>query len=337
MAAVVGSIGMLLIPIALIMFVIGLFKKSPNLKSKALKCFGLGLVLFIVGGIFHDSTPKDKNEAKLQATNQVTKQEEKKDVVPKAEVKQEEKKETKQETKEKPESEPQKGVKPEEKQISYNLEKLLPLAKQNRLTEEQTREFGRIMLSSGINPDNIVDYDFTFSGQATIFYSVPKEYLTCVEHPDSYDRVIIEMRYDYGTKKVKEISGLGATFFKNGQVFHQLKDLFPGEDSIYPEKAFKAVNDAVLISRIFTDPDNKKEIVNGLQKPKMTRSEFYDNNTKFMSEWKTPKFKAERKYYGGKDEFWYEIIVQLDENGNPTNRGTRIMDVTKARNEVEVF
>ena len=87
MAAVVGSIGMLLIPIALIMFVIGFFKKSPNLKSKALKCFGLGLVLFIVGGIFHDSTPKDKNEAKLQATNQVTKQEVKQE--PKQQVKEE--------------------------------------------------------------------------------------------------------------------------------------------------------------------------------------------------------------------------------------------------------
>ena len=92
MAAVVGSIGMLLIPIALIMFVIGLFKKSPNLKSKALKCFGLGLVLFIVGGIFHDSTPKDKNETNLQVTNQVTKQEEKKEV--KQEPKQEDKVET---------------------------------------------------------------------------------------------------------------------------------------------------------------------------------------------------------------------------------------------------
>ena len=39
----IGALGLLLIIVSIILLVVGLFKKSPGLKSKAFKGFGLGV------------------------------------------------------------------------------------------------------------------------------------------------------------------------------------------------------------------------------------------------------------------------------------------------------
>ena len=78
----IGALGLLLIIVSIILLVVGLFKKSPGLKSKAFKGFGLGVVLLIVGGFMTDSssTLKQQATAPTATTQAQPKQEEKKDI-----------------------------------------------------------------------------------------------------------------------------------------------------------------------------------------------------------------------------------------------------------------
>ena len=107
MVALIGLIGFVLVPASIIYFLIGLFKKDSGKKQKALKMLALGVVMFMVGYVFHESKPETADKT-VAGTKQEMKQEEK----------QQPKQQQKTEVKEEPKLEVKKEVKQEVKQKS---------------------------------------------------------------------------------------------------------------------------------------------------------------------------------------------------------------------------
>ena len=101
MVALIGLIGFVLVPASIIYFLIGLFKKDSGKKQKALKMLALGVVMFMVGYVFHESKPETADKT-VAGTKQ--------------EMKQEEKQQPKQQQKPEIKEEPKPEVKPEVKQ-----------------------------------------------------------------------------------------------------------------------------------------------------------------------------------------------------------------------------
>lgn len=330
-------IGLFITAIAVILLLLGIFKKRPATRVKAYKLFGAAALLVISGvvivGVYHD--PNSASNTRTQREEQ----QEEKQVAQKEEareIKLKPKNEAKKEEKQAPESkkEEKTEIKVDSNQESTakinNLEKLIPLAKAKMLNEEQIKNIAVILDKIGYDLNDLGDIITTdgAGGQVVFSSKVSKKYLEKMYDPESFGQSTTLAIQFFLDKKVRYIETYSACCYaeKDGLVsMCKIEDTFFTKDDAEKvrNKAYEYINNQPRFKA------ENYELASDLSMPKISGSNAgVLENGKFIKEakWIIKPIKVVQKYYGGQNEANFSVEVET-KNGEVIPNGITLKGV----------